>query len=82
MMDSTRVDELESGVYFVYKKLFGSDENINVALKRIGVDATVSSTGRMSNANQAGKALVKYLENNFKAACGDKTFEQHQKETT
>ena len=82
MMDSTRVDELESGVYFVYKKLFGSDENINAALKRIGVDATVSSTGRMSNANQAGKALVKYLENNFKAACGDKTFEQHQKETT
>lgn len=82
MMDSTRVDELESGVYFVYKKLFGSDENINVALKRIGVDATVSSTGRMSNANQAGKALVKYLENNFKVACGDKTFEQHQKETT
>lgn len=82
MMDSTRVDELESGVYFVYKKLFGSDENINTALKRIGVDATVSSTGRMSNANQAGKALVKYLENNFKAACGDKTFEQHQKETT
>ena len=82
MMDSTRVDELESGVYFVYKKLFGSDENINAALKRIGVDATVSSTGRMSNANQAGKALVKYLEYNFKAACGDKTFEQHQKETT
>lgn len=82
MMDSTRVDELESGVYFVYKKLFGSDENINAALKRIGVDATVSSTGRMSNANQAGKALVKYLENNFKVACGDKTFEQHQKETT
>ena len=82
MMDSTRVDELESGVYFVYKKLFGSDENINAALKRIGVDSTVSSTGRMSNANQAGKALVKYLENNFKAACGDKTFEQHQKETT
>lgn len=82
MMDSTRVDELESGVYFVYKKLFGSDENINAALKRIGVDATVSSTGRMSNANQAGKALVKYLENNFKAACGDETFEQHQKETT
>lgn len=82
MMDSTRVDELESGVYFVYKKLFGSDENINAALKRIGVDATVSSTGRMSNANQAGKVLVKYLENNFKAACGDKTFEQHQKETT
>lgn len=82
MMDSTRVDDLESGVYFVYKKLFGSDENINAALKRIGVDATVSSTGRMSNANQAGKALVKYLENNFKAACGDKTFEQHQKETT
>lgn len=82
MMDSTRVEELESGVYFVYKKLFGSDENINAALKRIGVDATVSSTGRMSNANQAGKALVKYLENNFKAACGDKTFEQHQKETT
>ena len=82
MMDSTRVDELESGVYFVYKKLFGSDESINAALKRIGVDATVSSTGRMSNANQAGKALVKYLENNFKAACGDKTFEQHQKETT
>lgn len=82
MMDSTRVDELESGVYFVYKKLFGSDENINAALKRIGVDSTVSSTGRMSNANQAGKALVKYLENNFKAACGDKSFEQHQKETT
>lgn len=82
MMDSTRVDELESGVYFVYKKLFGSDENINAALKRIGVDSTVSSTGRMSNANQAGKALVKYLENNFKAACGDKTFEQHQNETT
>lgn len=82
MMDSTRVDELESGVYFVYKKLFGSDENINAALKRIGVDATVSSTERMSNANQAGKALVNYLENNFKAACGDKTFEQHQKETT
>lgn len=82
MMDSTRVDELESGVYFVYKKLFGSDENINAALKRIGVDATVSSTGRMSNANQAGKALVKYLENNFKVACGDKSFEQHQKETT
>lgn len=82
MMDSTRVDELESGVYFVYKKLFGSDENINAALKRIGVDATVSSTGRMSNANQAGKALVTYLENNFKVACGDKTFEQHQKETT
>ena len=82
MMDSTRVDELESGVYFVYKKLFGSDENINAALERIGVDATVSSTGRMSNANQAGKALVTYLENNFKAACGDKTFEQHQKETT
>lgn len=81
MMDSTRVEELESGVYFVYKKLFGSDENINAALKRIGVDATVSSTGRMSNANQAGKALVKYLENNFKAACGYKTFEQHQKET-
>lgn len=82
MMDSTRVDELESGVYFVYKKLFGSDENINAALKRIGVDSTVSSTGRMSNANQAGKALVKYLENNFKAACGDKSFEQYQKETT
>ena len=82
MMDSTRVDELESGVYLIYKKLFGSDENINAVLKRIGVDSTVSSTGRMSNANQAGKALVKYLENNFKAACGDKTFEQHQKETT
>lgn len=82
MMDSTRVDELETGVYLTYKKLFGSDENINAALKRIGVDATVSSTGRMSNANQAGKALVKYLEANFKAACGDKTFEQHQKETT
>lgn len=32
MMDSTKVDELESGVYFVYKKLFGSDENINAAL--------------------------------------------------
>ena len=82
MMDSTRVEELESGVYLVYKRLFGSDENINAALKRIGVDSTVSSTGRMSNANQAGKALVKYLESNFKAACGDKTFEQHQKETT
>ena len=82
MMDSTRVDELETGVYLTYKRLFGSDENINAALKRIGVDSTVSSTGRMSNATQAGKALVKYLENNFKAACGDKTFEQHQKETT
>lgn len=83
MMDPSRAAKLNIDVYCIFKEVYGSDKNIAKGLEKLGLMGDARAilddwTGSFSKA--AAKSLSQYMEKQFKAACGDKTFEQHQKE--